>query len=77
MASDLTNSARLRRNFEMVAQLHEAGVLMMRQNLKRRDPDATPEEIEVRLVKWIEGHPLLGERVEVSPSAEVCRDRSA
>jgi len=37
--------------------LFEAGEAMMRQNLKRRHPDASPEEIERRLIEWLSHRP--------------------
>jgi hypothetical protein len=44
----------------LALHLHEAGVSMMRQNLKRRHPDASVDEIEERLVQWLQGHALMG-----------------
>ena len=37
--------------------LFEAGVAMMEQNLRRRDPGATDREIEERLDAWIRTRP--------------------
>lgn len=45
--------ARLRVAFD----LHEAGVRLMRENLRRRHPDAGEEEIERRLVAWLRERP--------------------
>jgi hypothetical protein len=45
--------ARLRLALEM----HAFGVAMMRQNLRRRDPAASPDELERRLVKWLHERP--------------------
>ncbi|GEM_PF-2968535 len=44
----------------LTLHLHAAGVSMMRQNLKRRHPDASANEIEERLVQWLQGHALMG-----------------
>lgn len=38
-------------------ELHEVGVALMRQNLRRRDPVATDEEIEARLRAWLQDRP--------------------
>jgi len=34
-------------------ELHDVGVALMRQNLRRRHPDATDERIEELLVTWL------------------------
>lgn len=36
--------------FQLTLELHEAGVDMMRQNLRRRYPEATSGDIEAKLV---------------------------
>ncbi|HXV61245.1 MAG TPA: hypothetical protein VEK15_11165 [Vicinamibacteria bacterium] len=41
--------------FRIAMDLFQAGVDMMRQNLKREDPHATEEQIEERLRAWL-GH---------------------
>lgn len=41
----------------MTLQLHEEGVRLMRQNLRRRDPGASPEEIDRRLREWLSERP--------------------
>ncbi|HVT44938.1 MAG TPA: hypothetical protein VMT00_11145 [Thermoanaerobaculia bacterium] len=46
-------AARLRAALE----LHDAGVALMRQNLVRRHPEATPEEIERLLGQWLRTRP--------------------
>lgn len=46
-------AARLRTAFDLFV----AGERMMRQNLKRRYPDASPEEIERRLHAWLRERP--------------------
>lgn len=38
-------------------QLHEDGVRLMRQNLRRQQPDATDDEIEERLGEWLSERP--------------------
>ena len=37
--------------------LHEAGVAMMRQNLRRRFPDVPSERIDEMLVAWLQTRP--------------------
>jgi hypothetical protein len=44
---------RLRQAFEM----HEAGVSLMLQNLRRAHPDATDEQIEAQLGAWLATRP--------------------
>lgn len=44
MSVDMTESVRTKRNLQMTFALHEAGILMMKQNLLRRHPDATEAE---------------------------------
>ena len=39
MSSDATDLERLKRNLQLTFELHEAGMMMMRQNLRRRFPD--------------------------------------
>ncbi len=51
--SDESVAARLRTTFD----LFRAGERMMRQNLKRRYPEATMEEIESRLRMWMSERP--------------------
>ncbi len=46
-------AARLRTTFDLFV----AGVRMMRQNLRRRHPDAGEEEIESRLRAWMSHRP--------------------
>lgn len=37
--------------------LHELGVEMMRQKLRREAPEATEDEIQARLVAWLQDRP--------------------
>ncbi len=54
MADDReTLASRLR----LTVELHEEGVQIMRQNLRREDPDATDAEIERRLQQWLTERP--------------------
>lgn len=46
-------AARLR----LAIELFEDGVELMRQNVRRRHPDADDEEIERRLVAWLHTRP--------------------
>jgi thiamine monophosphate synthase len=50
---DAAAAARLRAALEMF----DDGVAMMRQNLRRADPDAAEEEIERRLRAWLRHRP--------------------
>jgi Rv0078B-related antitoxin len=43
--------------FRTALELFEAGVDVMRQNLRRRYPGATPAEIERRLGDWLHARP--------------------
>jgi len=40
-------------NFRIAASLYEAGILLMRQNLIRRHPDCSDEELEQLLLAWM------------------------
>lgn len=37
--------------------MHNTGVKIMRQNLRRAMPDASPSEVEQRLVEWLHTRP--------------------
>jgi Rv0078B-related antitoxin len=45
------------RRFRTTLALFEAGVSMMRQNLRRRFPEASEEEIQARLTEWLRHRP--------------------
>jgi hypothetical protein len=45
------------RKFRTAMDLFEAGVGMMRQNLRRRFPDADEKEIAARLAQWLQERP--------------------
>ncbi|HEV8581748.1 MAG TPA: hypothetical protein VGX68_21990 [Thermoanaerobaculia bacterium] len=45
------------RRFRTALDLFEAGVEMMRQNLRRRYPDASEQEIKERLGQWLRERP--------------------
>jgi hypothetical protein len=49
--------ARIVEKLRLTFDLHEAGVEMMRQNLRRRLPDAQDAEIEARLTAWLHERP--------------------
>jgi Rv0078B-related antitoxin len=53
MSKSLTPGQRL----SIALDLHDFGVKMMRQNLRRRYPDATNEEIEKKLLEWLHTRP--------------------
>lgn len=42
---------------EVTAQLWEFGIGIQAENLRRRYPDATDDELEQRLIDWIGGRP--------------------
>jgi Rv0078B-related antitoxin len=44
-------------NLRLTFALHEAGVDMMRQNLRRRWPQMPDDEIEARLLVWLRERP--------------------
>ena len=60
MSTKLTDSDRMKRNLQITFDLHAAGVAMMKQNLKRRHPDATDAERSEMLRAWLQDTPLLG-----------------
>jgi Rv0078B-related antitoxin len=43
--------------FRAALELHEAGVAVMRQNLRRRNPDASDAEIDELLSAWLRTRP--------------------
>lgn len=43
--------------FRATLDLFEAGLELMRQNLRRNDPEATEEEIDLRLRQWLMHRP--------------------
>lgn len=43
--------------FRLAVELHEAGVAMMRQNLRRRYPSDSEQEIDARLEAWLMERP--------------------
>lgn len=53
MSEDDAAAARLRAALEMF----DDGVALMRQNLRRADPEASEEEIERRLRAWLRHRP--------------------
>ncbi len=50
--------ADLAERFRTTIDLHEAGVQLMRQNLRRRYPDEDDAQIARRLEAWLLGPPL-------------------
>jgi hypothetical protein len=53
MSNGLTPAQRLR----IALNLHDFGVAMMRQNLRRRYPVASDKEIEAKLLEWLRTRP--------------------
>jgi len=45
---------------EVAFDLYDLAEQMMRQNLRRRFPGSTPEEIEWRLSRWLQKRPYSG-----------------
>ena len=43
--------------FRTAIDLHEAGVQMMRLNLRRRHPEASEAEIQARFLAWLDEDP--------------------
>jgi hypothetical protein len=50
-------AALTRNSLQDVIEIHDLGVAMMRQNLGRTMPDATPEEVERTLTAWLRASP--------------------
>ncbi|WP_437940278.1 hypothetical protein [Sorangium sp. So ce341] len=48
---------RLAENLRLAFELHDAGVALMRQNLRRRLPEASEEDIDERLADWLRERP--------------------
>ncbi|WP_438000499.1 hypothetical protein [Sorangium sp. So ce185] len=44
-------------NLRLAFELHDAGVALMRQNLRRRLPGAGEEDIDERLADWLRERP--------------------
>lgn len=47
----------MRARYRLALDLFEAAEEIMRQNLRRRFPEAGPDEIEARLVAWLHERP--------------------
>lgn len=50
----------VRARIETAFDLYEAAEQIMRQNLRRRFPDAPEQEIERRLIDWLQKRPGAG-----------------
>lgn len=53
---------------QQAMDLFEAGVEIMRQNLRRWHPEASAAEIEARLTAWLQKRPYQPEAAPVEPS---------
>lgn len=53
----VVRNERFKRNMEITFDLYQAAEDMMRQNLRRRNPDATDEEIEEGIRQWLRHRP--------------------
>jgi hypothetical protein len=45
------------RTFRLTLDLFDTGVQIMRQNLRRQDPEAAEREIDRRLARWLRARP--------------------
>jgi hypothetical protein len=52
-----TEAAAAAERFRTALRLHEDGVRLMRENLRREDPQASEQEIRVRLTRWLHTRP--------------------
>jgi hypothetical protein len=59
---ELIRNPRMIARFRLALDLSEAGILMMKQNLYRRHPEATEAEISSRLAAWVEKRPYVDPR---------------
>ncbi len=48
---------RMARRLRLAFKLHEEGVMLMRQNLRRRHPDESEAEVDARLRAWLHHRP--------------------
>lgn len=44
--------------FQAAVRLYETGIEIQRQNIRRRHPDLTPDEVAGRLDEWLLDRPL-------------------
>jgi len=51
--TDLNPAERLR----LTCEMHDLGVAIMRQNLRRRHPDASESQIDAMLTEWLQDRP--------------------
>ena len=47
----------LLKKFYLTLELHEAGKDMMRQNLRRKYPEARDEDIQAQILAWLRNRP--------------------
>lgn len=57
------------RRLRATLDLYDFGVSMMRQNLRRRHPQADDRQIETLLTRWLHERPLLWEKHPRPPEA--------
>lgn len=57
MSRDSVRDAAVRERMRLTFDLFEAAEQMMRLNIRRRYPEADPEEIERRLTEWLHTRP--------------------
>lgn len=67
------NPATIAEAFQATLDLFETGLAIMRQNLRRADPQASEQEIDRRLSEWLHNRPpdCAHPTVRPSPSAGV------
>lgn len=44
--------------FAIAIQLHETGLALQRQNLRRRHPDLSEDEVDALMADWLADRPL-------------------
>lgn len=54
---DHAAQGRISRKLRLAFRLHEEGVSLMRQNLRRRHPDESETEVDTRLLAWLHHRP--------------------
>lgn len=57
MACDTEGMSEVGDRFAVAVELHRTGVLLMRQNLRRRHPAESDESIERRVTAWLRARP--------------------
>lgn len=53
----MSSAAAATRTFRLTLDLFDAGVRLMRQNLRRSDPRADPQDVNRQLLAWLRERP--------------------